>query len=340
MVIKCYVHIIKTFSIVITRNVNKSIYHKKSTIMTPNRHNTNTRIAVSILTILVFFISSSVWVFAQKDDPNDQITTIKTKINFANIPDIEKFNSIKIVGYLNGEGKLEYVDLDNFFSSNEIKQSNNNNNIFTVNLDFNKTNNISKVIFDDEYFVCAYFINDNISDNINNKTKSISTINEIPLYDCDEGNIGDTDKDSVKLFYTTKKYSKSLDYYNSNKDNNNNVNAEIEDMRITIKVPIYDSKDIERMNVVAMVRGEYQIKTIDVDNELNNKKDSKSTDKMIFVPFTFERETEIGNIQKGDMFFGCVTSDDFPNQNSDCEKRLVHNLEKANKLCARKDNSC
>ena len=283
--------------------------------MPPNKNNINIRISISILAILVFFISSSIGVFAQ----DDQTTTIKTKINFANIPDIEKFNSIKIVGYLNGEGKLEYVNLDNFFLSNEIKQSNNNNNHLTIDLDFNKTNNISKVIFDDEYFVCAYFIN-TVSKNDITNTLSIPKNNEIPIYDCDEGNIGNTNKDSVRLFYTLKKYDKSVNYHNLNEPDD--IDEKINDIKITIKVPIYDSKDIERMNVVAMIRGEYQIKTIDVENELNNKKDSKSTDKMIFVPFTFERETEIGNIQKGDMFFGCVTSDEFQNKIQTVKKDL------------------
>ncbi|MGD1834171.1 MAG: hypothetical protein ACPKQO_00435 [Nitrososphaeraceae archaeon] len=302
-------------------------------IMTSNKNNVNTRTFVSILMILLFFISSSIGVFAQS---NDQTIIIKTKINLANIPDIEKFNYLKVVGYLNGEGKIKYIDLDKFFLSNENERSSNGDNDLVVNLEFNKKNDISEVIFDDEYFVCAYFMND-ISNNSNNEN-SIVTINEIPLYDCDEGNIGNTDKDSVKLFYTSKKYDKSLSY-NLNRDIND-LDETSKDIKITIKVPIYDSKNIELMNVVAMIRGEYQIKTIDVEDELNYKKDGKSTDKMIFVPFTFERETEIGDIQKGDMFFGCVTSDDFPNQNSDCEKRLLQKLEKSNKLCARKDNSC
>jgi hypothetical protein len=28
------------------------------------------------------------------------------------------------------------------------------------------------------------------------------------------------------------------------------------------------------------------------------------------------------------MFFGCVTSDEFPDQNSDCEKRIITDLSK------------
>ncbi|MGD1836888.1 MAG: hypothetical protein ACPKPY_02365 [Nitrososphaeraceae archaeon] len=247
---------------------------------------------LSIVAVLIFVISSNIGVFAQDDD---QTTTVKTKINLANIPDIEQFNYLKIVGYLNGKGKIKYIDLDEFFLPNENERSSNDDNNLVVNLEFNKKNDISSVMSDDEYFVCAYFMNDILNNPVNEN--SISTINEISLYDCDEGNIGDTNKDSVNLFYTLKKYDKSLSYYNLNKGIND-LDETNNDIKIIIKVPIYDSKDIELMNVVAMIRGEYQIKTIDVDDELNYKKDSKSTDKMIIVPFIFERGTESGNIQK------------------------------------------
>ncbi len=40
------------------------------------------------------------------------------------------------------------------------------------------------------------------------------------------------------------------------------------------------------------------------------------------------------------MFFGCVTSDDFPDQNSDCEKKVIKDLYKVADVCARKDSSC
>jgi hypothetical protein len=98
-----------------------------------------------------------------------------------------------------------------------------------------------------------------------------------------------------------------------------------------------DVKNIDDMNVVAMIKGEDQIKTIDVQEELKseNNKDGK-----IRVSFTFERQMEVGLIQPGDLFFGCATSDEFPNQNSDCEKRMLKSLDNSNKLCARKDNLC
>ena len=91
------------------------------------------------------------------------------------------------------------------------------------------------------------------------------------------------------------------------------------------------------MNVVGMIIGEYQIKTINVQDELN-KEGSKN--EQISVPFIFDRQTELGPIQPGDMFFGCATSDEFPNQNSDCEKKILKDLNGLNSICARKDNTC
>ena len=58
--------------------------------------------------------------------------------------------------------------------------------------------------FDHEYFVCEYVID-------KDKFAIASTESNPTLYDCDEKNISltSTDKDSVKLFYTLKKFSKS-----------------------------------------------------------------------------------------------------------------------------------
>ena len=60
------------------------------------------------------------------------------------------------------------------------------------------------------------------------------------------------------------------------------------------------------LNVVAMVKGEYQIVTVDVQNELEN---GNKKNNQLSIPFTFNRHTEVGPIQIGDLFFGCATSD-------------------------------
>ena len=93
------------------------------------------------------------------------------------------------------------------------------------------------------------------------------------------------------------------------------------------------------MYVVAMIKGEYQIKKIYAQNEIE-KGDKKSNGEKLLIPFTFDRNTEVGPIEPGDMFFGCVTSDEFPDQNSDCEKRIITDLSKTGQVCARLDSAC
>ena len=262
----------------------------------------------------------------KKDDSSgDGLTTIKTKINLNNI-DIKNHDKLKLVSYLNGEGKITYIDLKE--SKNKISPKDNS---LTVDLKFNKSNDISQVMFDDEYYVCGYVIDDKIN------TATIKS--NLTLYDCDEGNISltSTDKDTVKLFYTLKKFSESNALYNTN--NPSATKETPKEVKLRIDVPIYDNKKINDMYVVAMIKSEYQIKKINAQNEIE-KGDKKSTSESLSIPFTFNRNTEVGLIEPGDMFFGCVTSDEFPNQNSDCEKRIITDLSKPNQVCARKDNAC
>jgi hypothetical protein len=260
-----------------------------------------------------------------KKDSSGGLTTIKTKINLNNI-DIKNHDELKLVSYLNGEGKITYIDLKE--SKNKINLKDNS---LTVNLKFNKSNDISQVMFDDEYYVCGYVIDDKIN--------TANTKSNLTLYDCDEGNISltSTDKDTVKLFYTLKKFSESNALYNTN--NPSTTKETPKEVKLRIDVPIHDNKKINDMYVVAMIKGEYQIKKIDAQQEIE-KGDKKSTSESLSIPFTFDRNTEVGLIESGDMFFGCVTSDEFPDQNSDCEKRIITDLSKPGQVCARKDSAC
>jgi hypothetical protein len=265
----------------------------------------------------------------KKEDKNDgDITTIKTTINLNNI-DIKNHDQLKLVSYLNGEGQTTYIDLKE--SKNKINLQDNS---LTLNLKFNKINDISQVKFDDEYFVCGYVID-------KDKFAIASTESNPTLYDCDEGNISltSTDKDSVKLFYTLKKFSKSSLIYKT--QGNQSIIKEIpQEVKFNIDVPIHDNKNINDMYVVAMIKGENQIKKIYVQNEIE-KGDKKSTSERLSIPFTFDRKTELGLIEPGDMFFACVTSDEFPGKNSDCEKRIITDLSKTgNPICPRYDTYC
>ena len=52
--------------------------------------------------------------------------------------------------------------------------------------------------------------------------------------------------------------------------------------------------------------------------------------------FEFDRNTDIGIIQLGDKFHGCVSSEDLrPPEGTECEKRLIKSLKKTNKLLVR-----
>jgi hypothetical protein len=261
-------------------------------------------------------------------DNNKDSTTIKVKMNKNNL-NISNHDRLKIVGYLNGEGQTKYVDLkemdkDKLLSSNTTEKS------LTVNLNFNQSNEISSVMVGDEYYICAYVLDDS--------EKSQIATDPIPLFDCMEGTIGkSTSAGTITLFPTIKKYGESKAFFTANPiAKNNNTTNDSKEIKITINIPIHDAKDIDDLNVVAMVKGEYQIKTIDVQKELK-KGDGND---IISVPFAFERQTELGPIQPGDLFFGCATSDEFPDQNSKCEKRMLKDLDKVSKICARKDSSC
>ena len=273
----------------------------------------------------------------KKNEKNNGVadfTTIKIKMNLNNIDIKNQHDRLKIVGYLNGEGQTTYVDLKE--NKNKI---NLNDNSLTIELKFNKSNDISQVMFDDEYYVCGYLMDDKL-----NATTTTTTTN-LPLYDCDEGNIGltSTEKDTVKLFYTLKKFSESNMLYKTNSPSSSLSSSSTKEtpkeVKLRIDVPIHDNKKINDMYVVAMIKGEYQIKKIDAQNEIG-KGDKKSISERLSIPFTFDRNTEVGLIEPGDMFFGCVTSDEFPDQNSDCEKRILTDLSKTGQVCARIDSSC
>ena len=175
---------------------------------------------------------------------------------------------------------------------------------------------------------------------IDDKLNAANTKSNLTLYDCDEGNISltSTDKDTVKLFYTLKKFSESNTLYKTNGSPSRNTKKTPKEVKLRIDVPIHDNKKINDMYLVAMIKGEYQIKKINAQNEI--EKGEKSNSERLSIPFTFNRDTEVGLIEPGDMFFGCVTSDEFPDQNSDCEKRIITDLSKAGQVCARLDSVC
>ncbi|HEX6294646.1 MAG TPA: hypothetical protein VFZ46_05780 [Nitrososphaeraceae archaeon] len=195
----------------------------------------------------------------KNNEEKKELTVIKVKMNKNNI-DIGNHDRIKIVGYLNGEGQTKYIDLKEMDKDKLL--SNTTEKSLTVNLNFNQSNEISSVMVGDEYYVCAYVLDDS-------KKSQIATTDPIPLFDCMEGTIGkSTNAATITLFPTMKKYGESKAFYTANPIAKDNTTNDSKQVKITINVPVHDAKDIDDMNVVAMVKGEYQIKTVNVQNEL------------------------------------------------------------------------
>ena len=76
-----------------------------------------------------------------------------------------------------------------------------------------------------------------------------------------------------------------------------------------------------------MIKGEFESKTI------NAELLKKSEHNTITVPFKFNNTPEIGHIQKGDLFFACVSADELnPPEGTECEHRVtqhtfhIHNI--------------
>jgi hypothetical protein len=113
-------------------------------------------------------------------------------------------------------------------------------------------------------------------------------------------------------------------------------NQDSGDVKITVVTPIYDQTDVDLLTVIAMVKGEYQLKTVNIEDELKKAGDRSDESYIIKVPFTFDRNTELGPIQYGDMFFGCASSEELgPPQMTECEKKYIKDFDKPNKIVTR-----
>jgi hypothetical protein len=226
------------------------------------------------------------------DDTNDQKDTMKLKIK-VNLNNIDKnVQKLKLVSYVNGEVKEQYIDL--------LKdKSKINGNILVLDLFYGKSNDISSIIVTDQYFVCAYAVNDKILN-----LKNVSSVG-VSFYDCDEGNIGSTDSNTAHLFYTLNKFNESVNY---NKISGEGKNPLATEVKINVKVPLEDAKgDADKINVVGMIGGEYKVETINVEQALENQQDNNGD--ILDVPFVFNRTTEVGQKQLVDKFLGCVTGE-------------------------------
>ncbi|MGE3859687.1 MAG: hypothetical protein AB7F53_06830 [Nitrososphaeraceae archaeon] len=264
-------------------------------------------------TILLSFIQPS---FAQKNDDDDEKEEekkliIEARLNLKNI-DIDNTKFIRVIGFINGEESKQDIPI----SSIDKTQ-----NKLDVELKVNEENDIVEADTPDEFFVCAYQISD-----------SSKKSNNITKFDCNEGDILSTSKPTqISLFQSgSQVYEKSQEVYQTSLTANSNSKSD--KVKIKIYAPLSDKKDTEKLVIGVMIKGQIQSQVInDVQPELD-----KSDDNIIKRTFTFDRNTDIGKIQIGDRYHACVASEDLrPPEGSECEKRIIKNLDKVSGLYAR-----
>ena len=313
------------------------------------------KIALIVLTITTFSIAYMTFdsvsaikktdseVNGENNNNQDQLAVI-TNINLENI---EKKGFLKVVAFINGEDFSKKILLDKLKESTKKVK---------VKFEMDKENELVSATKPDEFFVCAYHVQ---SPNI--KSDSSVKQNSIEYFDCNEGDIQSvTEPTEVNLFKTKSQvYSKSVNYHNfyakskvvssvnldnntkttgvnttssnnlkikSNHDDDNNNNKPV---KVKIVVPLDDRKDIKKLKVMAMLKGQVKYEVIeDVQKEFD-----KIGGYTIERIFAFDKNTDIGPIQIGDRFHGCASGEGLkPKEGTECEKRLIKDFEKVHTL--------
>lgn len=312
------------------------------------------KIALIVLTITTFSIACMTFdpvsaikkmdseVNGENNNNQDQLAVI-TNINLENI---EKKGFLKVVAFINGEDFSKKIPLDKLKESTKKVQ---------VKFEMDKENELVSATKPDEFFVCAYHVQ---SPNI--KSDSSVKQNSIEYFDCNEGDIQSvTEPTEVNLFKTKSQvYSKSVNYHNfyakpkvvssvnldnntkttgdnttssnnlkikSNHDDDNNNKP----VKVKIVVPLDDRKDIKKLKVMAMLKGQIKYEIIeDVQKEFD-----KIGGYTIERIFAFDKNTDIGPIQIGDRFHGCASGEGLkPKEGTECEKRLIKDFDKVHTL--------
>lgn len=154
--------------------------------------------------------------------------------------------------------------------------------------------------YHDEYFACGYVI----SPKTGLATK----------YKCNEGDLVDANGNNPVPLEGFRAMAK---------DSGSGAKS----VKIKIQVPLKDRPDVDLLKVVAMVRGEFKSKVINAED---------ANGKTVSHTFTFDRNTGIGTIQVGDLYFACVAGDELnPPEGNECEFHKVKTLTGTNSLKAR-----
>ena len=277
-------------------------------------------------------------------DDNNKLVVV-SKINLQNI---SKTGVIKVVGEINGEDFAANIPLDKVRDSAKKIQ---------VRFEMNKNNELNIAHKPDEFFVCAYHFT-NSSNSNNDKVQP--TVN---YFDCNEGDIQSTTATTKTALFKAKSqvYNKTAAYYDmyskpqvvsfatlanetinasknvSNlktdiaKNGNDEDSSNNKPVKVKIIVPMEDKKNAKKIKIMAMLKGQIKSEIVDVQKEFDKIKGTTIT-----RTFAFDRNTDMGPIQIGDRFHTCVIGKElYPPEGSECEKRLIKNLDKPNPLAAR-----
>ena len=253
-------------------------------------------------------------------------------ISNINLQNIEKTGFLRVVGFINAQEFSKDISLSNI-SESTMK--------LTVKFKADRENEIVNGNSPDEFFICAYHVK--------------NQHDPIRHFDCNEGDIkSTTGPTKANLFKPLSQvYQKSIDYYNlygkskitsfsllrndSHTSNDSvNPNPDInptnqEKIKVKVIVPLEDKKDTKKIKVMAMLKGQIQSEVVDVQKEFD-----KIGGYIIERVFAFDRDTDIGKMQLGDRFHACVSGEGLrPPEGTECEKRIIKDLDKVNSLAAR-----
>jgi hypothetical protein len=263
----------------------------------------------------IFFVSIIGLSFAQEDENDEEEEDenkliVRANVDLENV-DLANTKFIRVIGFINGEEAKQDIPISS------IDKSDNN---LEVELKVNEENDIVEADTPDEFFVCAYQVGDLSQES-----------NQITNFDCNEGDILGNPMEISVFKSDSQVYEKSQEVYQANLNTNSNSNNS-DQVKIKISAPLSDKDDTEKLILGVMIKGQLQSEVIqDVEAELD-----KSDDETISKTFTFDRNTDIGQIQVGDRYHACVASEDLrPPEGSECEKRIIKNLEKVSGLFVR-----
>jgi hypothetical protein len=258
--------------------------------------NFKSTISVSIFVALLFAIFSSNFIIADKAHAAGKFS-IEAKINLKSLGHPDK---LKVVASANGDNDTRYL------SGSDL-----NSNTAIVNFEFNQKNEIVTAGSRDEYFVCAYALD--------------APTNRMQSYTCVEGNIEHPNGKNTIMMGSGHFRTLSTGAFKTVSG------GDIKDPTIRVAIPLSDRKDTKDIKVVAMIKGEFQTKTVNAQKLLK-----QSQDNTLIVPLVFDKTPEIGPVQQGDMLFACVSANELnPPEGTECEHRVTSHTFRTHNIVAR-----